>query len=59
MAAGALQHLSKDAVYSFDEKTELKACLLQHVRVGDNVLVKASRGMKLEEVVNEWMSVHH
>ncbi|WP_028531277.1 UDP-N-acetylmuramoyl-tripeptide--D-alanyl-D-alanine ligase [Paenibacillus sp. UNC217MF] len=59
IGSGALQHFAENAVYSFDDKAALKACLLQHVQAGDTVLVKASRGMKLEEVVNEWTSVHH
>ncbi|MFW5434238.1 UDP-N-acetylmuramoyl-tripeptide--D-alanyl-D-alanine ligase [Paenibacillus apiarius] len=59
IAKGALQHFPAGAVYSFDEKEALKACLVKHAAAGDIVLVKASRGMKLEEVVNEWINVEH
>ncbi|MCM3337080.1 UDP-N-acetylmuramoyl-tripeptide--D-alanyl-D-alanine ligase [Paenibacillus sp. MER TA 81-3] len=59
IANGALQHFPAEAVYSFDDKEALKACLVKHAAAGDIVLVKASRGMKLEEVVNEWINVEH
>lgn len=37
----------------FEEKKSLTQCLTQELREGDTVLVKASRGMALETVVNE------
>lgn len=50
IAAGALQHMKADSIYSFDDKKALKAYLLRHVRAGDTVLVKASRGIMNELV---------
>ena len=37
---------------SFDDKTELVKALLETLKDGDAVLFKASRGMKLEDVIN-------
>lgn len=55
IADGARRSLPAEAVHSFQDKMSLKAYLNQEVRPGDIVLVKASRGMKLEEVVNDWI----
>ncbi|GAC42918.1 UDP-N-acetylmuramoyl-tripeptide--D-alanyl-D-alanine ligase [Paenibacillus popilliae] len=55
IAAGARRSLPAEAVRSFQDKMTLKAYLKQEARPGDSVLVKASRGMKLEEVVNDWI----
>ena len=45
-------------IKSFDDKTELVKALLETLKDGDAVLFKASRGMKLEDVINslyrEW-----
>lgn len=38
------------AVYSFTDKSELTKALENELEVGDTVLFKASRGMKLEEI---------
>lgn len=38
------------AVYSFTDKTELTKALLNELKIGDTMLFKASRGMKLEEI---------
>lgn len=47
-----------DEIKSFDDKTELTKALLETLKDGDAVLFKASRGMKLEDVINslyrEW-----
>ena len=47
-----------DEIKSFDDKTELVKALLETLKDGDAVLFKASRGMKLEDVINslyrEW-----
>ncbi|MFL1674242.1 UDP-N-acetylmuramoyl-tripeptide--D-alanyl-D-alanine ligase [Paenibacillus dendritiformis] len=55
IADGARRSLPAEAVHSFQDKMSLKVYLNQEVRPGDIVLVKASRGMKLEEVVNDWI----
>lgn len=55
IALGALQHMKPQAVFICKDKAQLKACLLQHVMSGDTVLIKASRGMKFEEIVNDWI----
>lgn len=51
IAEGALSTLGKHRVFSFMEKNELIKELEQHVNNQTLVLVKASRGMKLEEIV--------
>lgn len=38
------------AVYSFTDKAELTKALLNELKIGDTMLFKASRGMKLEEI---------
>lgn len=55
IAEGARRGLPSEAVRSFQDKMSLRTYLMQEVRPGDIVLVKASRGMKLEEVVNDWI----
>ncbi|MDR7080404.1 UDP-N-acetylmuramoyl-tripeptide--D-alanyl-D-alanine ligase [Neobacillus niacini] len=51
IAEGARSTLGKHRVFSFMEKNELIKELEQHVNNQTLVLVKASRGMKLEEIV--------
>lgn len=52
IALGARENYAQDFVHHFEDKSELIASLKSLVRKNDVVLVKASRGMKLEEVVN-------
>ncbi|RSK25652.1 UDP-N-acetylmuramoyl-tripeptide--D-alanyl-D-alanine ligase [Bacillus sp. HMF5848] len=51
IAKGALQYLAADRVHVFSNKEDLIQMLSNYVLAGDVVLVKASRGMRLEEVV--------
>lgn len=41
------------AVFSFTDKAELTKALEKELKIGDTVLFKASRGMKLEEIFEE------
>jgi UDP-N-acetylmuramoyl-tripeptide--D-alanyl-D-alanine ligase len=52
IAEGAREHFSGDCVKWFTDKAEMIRQLKAHVSEGDLVLVKGSRGMKLEDVVN-------
>ncbi|WP_078433147.1 UDP-N-acetylmuramoyl-tripeptide--D-alanyl-D-alanine ligase [Metabacillus halosaccharovorans] len=52
IAAGAKENFAQEFVHHFEEKSPLITLLKSLVRKNDVVLVKASRGMKLEEVVN-------
>ena len=52
IAKGAREKMSADRVFSFQDKEALTRTLLEKISNKDVVLVKASRGMKLEEVVN-------
>lgn len=52
IAAGAREKYSQEFVHHFEGKSELITMLKSLVHKNDVVLVKASRGMKLEEVVN-------
>lgn len=51
IATGAKVNMPSERVFHFDNKEELIASLKQKLTLGDIVLVKASRGMKLEQVV--------
>jgi UDP-N-acetylmuramoyl-tripeptide--D-alanyl-D-alanine ligase len=51
LAVGGRSSLGKSRVFSFTDKNELIKELQQHVNNHTLVLVKASRGMKLEEIV--------
>ncbi|PGS55420.1 UDP-N-acetylmuramoyl-tripeptide--D-alanyl-D-alanine ligase [Bacillus sp. AFS041924] len=51
-ATSAFEQMDSSKVKSFDDKNKLIEDLLQQVQPKDLVLVKGSRGMKLEEVVN-------
>ena len=52
IASGAKENFAQEFVHHFEEKTELITVLKSFVHKNDVVLVKASRGMKLEDVVN-------
>jgi len=51
IAIGAEKALGKVNVFAFEDKVDLIEELKKHVGKNDLILVKASRGMKLEEVV--------
>jgi UDP-N-acetylmuramoyl-tripeptide--D-alanyl-D-alanine ligase len=51
IAKGARQVLGDDKIFAYKDKTELIRELKKHVNPETLILVKASRGMKLEEVV--------
>lgn len=55
IAAGAKTVLSNDRVFSFTEKASLIEALKKHLDSQTLILVKASRGMKMEEVVTALM----
>ena len=59
IANGAREHIAEQHVRSYQDKQELRQALLQLVNPRDTVLVKASRGMKLEDVVKEWIASAH
>jgi UDP-N-acetylmuramoyl-tripeptide--D-alanyl-D-alanine ligase len=56
IAKGGRQALGEQRVYAFNDKGELIKELERHVNNHSLVLVKASRGMKLEEVVKALQS---
>lgn len=51
IATGAKEHLSADKVLAFQDKDQLIKELRSILTEGDILLVKGSRGMKLEEVI--------
>lgn len=51
IAKGASQKLGEERVFAFSDKAELVQELMRYVNEHTLVLVKASRGMKLEEIV--------
>lgn len=51
IADGAKKHFDKEQVIAFDNKEDLIAKLKEDLEEGTLVVVKGSRGMKLEEVV--------
>ncbi|GAE26622.1 UDP-N-acetylmuramoylalanyl-D-glutamyl-2,6-diaminopimelate-D-alanyl-D-alanine ligase [Halalkalibacter wakoensis JCM 9140] len=51
IAEGAKVNFPEDQVFAFEDKQDLITKVKETVRGGDIVLVKGSRGMKLEEVV--------
>ena len=42
-----------ESVFAFTDKAELIKSLLDEIKVGDTLLFKASRGMKLEEIIEK------
>ncbi|UOY91553.1 UDP-N-acetylmuramoyl-tripeptide--D-alanyl-D-alanine ligase [Ectobacillus sp. JY-23] len=52
IARGAIENIGKERVKQYDDKRKLAESLKQVLTGDDVVLLKASRGMKLEEVLN-------
>ncbi len=50
---GAAKHMPKEKIMYFAEKDDLLSKIKDMIHSGDTVLVKASRGMELEKVVNK------
>lgn len=50
---GAAKHMPKEQILYFKEKEELIGKISNLLMPGDVVLVKASRGMKMEEIINK------
>lgn len=48
--------LPEDRLYHFDQKAEAARFLQDRIKQGDIILVKGSRGMRMEEVVREIMA---
>lgn len=59
IAEAATHTLSEGQVMAFTDKTALIEAIVKEVTNKDVVLVKASRGMKLEEVVDALKSLHN
>ncbi|HWL24332.1 MAG TPA: cyanophycin synthetase, partial [Ureibacillus sp.] len=51
IAIGARETFEENRVFSFQDKQQLIEELKRHTQANDLILVKASRGMRLEEVV--------
>lgn len=51
IAEGAAEHLDQESIHAYTDKAELISGLLSVLHPKDAVLVKGSRGMRLEEVV--------
>lgn len=51
--ADSAKNVGLTAVFSFTDKVELTKALANELKLGDTVLFKASRGMKLEEIFQE------
>lgn len=52
IAEGAAETMKHDTIFAYHDKSELIESLISVLHSNDVVLVKASRGMKLEEVVD-------
>lgn len=51
---GALnQGISKDQIFYFDNKADMVQMLLQFLQDGDTILIKASHGMRFDEIVDQ------
>src|SRR5690606_34270357 len=55
IAAGARKNFPENRVFAFMDKSELITTLHDKISGNELILVKASRGMKLEEVVNSFV----
>ncbi|PRR96022.1 UDP-N-acetylmuramoyl-tripeptide--D-alanyl-D-alanine ligase [Bacillus atrophaeus] len=55
IAAGAHRHFDQERVSHFSDKTKLLQAVAEKAEKGDLILFKASRGMKLEEIVKDLM----
>ncbi|MCY9106905.1 UDP-N-acetylmuramoyl-tripeptide--D-alanyl-D-alanine ligase [Bacillus atrophaeus] len=55
IAAGAHRHFDQERVSHFNDKAELLQAVAEKAEKGDLILFKASRGMKLEEIVKDLM----
>ncbi|MGV2448192.1 UNVERIFIED_CONTAM: UDP-N-acetylmuramoyl-tripeptide--D-alanyl-D-alanine ligase, partial [Bacillus sp. ATCC 13368] len=55
IAKGSLKHFPEHRVLHFnpEEKDSLKKTLKEKANTGDLILVKASRGMRLEDVIKD------
>ncbi len=51
--ADSAKKLGLQKVFPFTDKTELTSTLLNEIKTGDTLLFKASRGMKLEEIIEK------
>ena len=51
--ADSAKNAGLTAVFSFTDKAELTKALANELKLGDTVLFKASRGMKLEEIFED------
>lgn len=51
IAEGAMEHMEPGSIHAYTDKSELIRKLVSQLHPKDIVLVKASRGMRLEEVV--------
>ncbi|WP_175986466.1 UDP-N-acetylmuramoyl-tripeptide--D-alanyl-D-alanine ligase [Bacillus sp. Marseille-Q1617] len=56
IAKGARDRFTPENIHSFEDKKELAAALKNQTKSGDLLLFKASRGMKLEEVIEALQS---
>lgn len=60
IAAGAMEEgVSGDKVHAFKSNDEVNEFLKEFIRRGDVLLVKASRGMKMEQIVEYLCSLDH
>ncbi|MGZ9585063.1 UDP-N-acetylmuramoyl-tripeptide--D-alanyl-D-alanine ligase [Paenibacillus marinisediminis] len=59
IANGAREHMADDRIRSYQDKQQLRQALLQLVKPHDAVLVKASFGTNLEEIIKDWITTIH
>ena len=59
IALGARESLqNRNKIFSFDSNKEASDFLKSSVEIGDVILVKGSRGMKMEQIVEELLSIY-